>query len=161
MKNQQIPFSFEVFDSIDELSEKDRTLLAEARKATVQAYAPYSRFHVAAVARLSSGKILTGTNQENASFPAGICAERVLLSSISSVSFPDFAETIAISYDNKNGRSDHPISPCGICRQTLAEYEQRMNQPIRLVLGGLEGKVYLIGSASSLLPLAFTNDVLK
>jgi cytidine deaminase len=158
---QEVRFSFDVYDSINELSEEDAMLLCEAQKATKYSYAPYSRFRVAAVAKLSNGKIVTGTNQENASFPAGICAERVLLSSVSS-QFPDAnIESIAISYKNENGQSDHPISPCGICRQSLQEYEQRFNHPIRLILGGMEGEIYIIPQTSLLLPLAFTGDELK
>jgi cytidine deaminase len=160
MKEQKFEFSFEVYDSVDELSEQDKQLLNEARKTTHQAYAPYSNFHVGAAAKLINGKIITGSNQENASFPVGICAERVLLGSASSL-YPGMAiETMAISYQNKNAKSDHPISPCGMCRQALQEFEGRMNKPIRLILGGMEGKIYVVDSSSSLLPLAFTNKEL-
>jgi cytidine deaminase len=161
MQQKQFAFSFDIYDSINELPEEDAMLLSEAQKATKHSYAPYSRFRVAAVAKLSNGKIITGTNQENASFPAGICAERVLLSSVSS-QFPDAKiGSIAISYKNENGKSDHPISPCGICRQSLQEYENRFKHPIRLILGGMEGKIYVVPQASLLLPLAFTGDELK
>src|SRR5580693_1220840 len=121
MKKEEHKFSVDVFENIDELPEEDAFLLNEARKATRFAYAPYSRFRVSAVAGLANGKIISGTNQENASYPAGICAERVLLSSASS-QYPGVAiETIAISYENENGGSRNPISPCGICRQSLQE----------------------------------------
>ena len=161
MHKADYTFSFEVFDSIDELAEEDAFLLNEAKKATAHSYAPYSRFRVAAVAKLANGKIISGTNQENASYPAGICAERVLLSTASSL-YPQVAiETIAISYHNENGESDHPVSPCGICRQSLQEYEQRLKSPIRLVLGGMKGKIYIIPHSSLLMPLAFTNTELK
>ncbi len=161
MNKEEYKFSFEVFDSIDELSKEDAMLLNEARSATKNSYAPYSRFRVAAVAKLSNKKTVTGTNQENASFPAGICAERVLLSTASSL-YPGVSiETIAITYDNENGESNRPISPCGICRQSLQEYEQRLKSPIRLVLGGMSGKIYIISKASLLMPLAFTSDELK
>jgi len=161
MKEQKFEFLFEVYDSIDELNEHDKQLLNEARSATQQAYAPYSNFHVGAAAKLINGKIITGSNQENASFPVGICAERVLLGASSSL-YPEVAiETMAVSYQNKNAKSDHPISPCGMCRQALQEVEGRMKRPIRLILGGMEGKVFVIDSASSLLPLAFTNEELE
>ena len=161
MQEKQFAFSFNVYDSINELPEEDAMLLREAQNATKYSYAPYSRFSVAAVAKLSNGKIVTGTNQENASFPAGICAERVLLSSVSSQFPGEKIESIAISYKNENGASDHPISPCGICRQSLQEYEHRFKHPIRLILGGIEGKIYVIPQTSLLLPLAFTGDELK
>jgi cytidine deaminase len=161
MKKEEHKFSVDVFENINDLPEEDAFLLNEARKATRFAYAPYSRFRVSAVGGLANGKIISGTNQENASFPAGICAERVLLSSASS-QYPGVAiETIAISYENENGGSRHPISPCGICRQSLLEYERRMKHRIRLILSGQEGWVYVINEASSLLPLAFTGDELK
>jgi cytidine deaminase len=161
MNKTEYRFSFDVFDSIDELAEEDALLLSEAKKAIQHSYAPYSRFRVAAVAKLANGKIIVGTNQENASYPAGICAERVLLSSASS-QYPGVSiETIAVTYDNENGESNRPISPCGICRQSLQEYEQRHKHSIRLILGGAKGKIYIIPQASSLMPLAFTSDELK
>jgi len=160
MKEQKFEFSFEVYNDIEELMEDDRLLLSEARNVTKKAYAPYSNFFVGAAAKLSNGKMVTGTNQENASFPVGICAERVLLGSASSL-YPDTSiETMAISYQSQTIRSDHPISPCGMCRQALQEYEGRMQRPIRLILGGMHGKIYIIKSVSQLLPLAFTNDEL-
>jgi cytidine deaminase len=157
---QKFEFKYQVFDSIDELNEKDSTLLKIARKITEQAYAPYSKFHVGAAARLSNEEILTGTNQENASYPVGICAERTLLSTISSL-FPDTpVGSMAVSYQTNAHPSDHPISPCGMCRQFLQEFEKRLG-PIRLILGGQTGKIFVIDSASQLLPLAFTSDELK
>src|SRR5262245_53284879 len=158
MKKEEYKFSFDVYDSIEELSEEDAWLLNEAREVTEHAYAPYSNFLVGAVAKLTNGEIVAGSNQENASFPVGLCAERVLLASASSL-YPQVAiETMAISYQSANGESDRPISPCGICRQSLQEFESRVKHPIRLILGGMEGKVFVIPNASILLPLAFTSD---
>ena len=161
MKKEAYQFNFEVYDSANDLNEQDAQLLNEARKATQLAYAPYSNFQVGAVARLGNGEFIKGTNQENASFPVGICAERVLLSTASSIHPTVPIETIAISYHNINGESNRPISPCGICRQSLLEYESRLNHPIRLILGGMEGKVYVIDKASMLLPLSFTSEDLN
>src|SRR4051812_33129348 len=156
MKENKFEFNYTVFESIDELPDDQRWLLNEAREITAQAYAPYSHFQVGAIARLDNGEIVAGSNQENASFPVGLCAERVLLASAASL-FPKVPiDTIAISYHNENGGSDHPISPCGICRQSLLEYESRVKHPIRVILGGLTGKVYIIDKAASLLPLSFT-----
>lgn len=151
-------FSFVKYDNIDSLNPKDKALLEQARKATSLAYAPYSKFHVGAAMQLSNGITVSAGNQENASFPAGICAERVALATVSS-QYPDCKiETIAISYDNKTGKSERPVSPCGICRQSLAEWEQRQNSHIKLILGGIKGEVYMIESAASLLPLAFSAE---
>ena len=161
MKENKFEFNYKVFDSIDELPEDLRWLLNEARQVTENAYAPYSNFQVGAIAKLANGEKVSGSNQENASFPVGLCAERVLLASVSS-QFPKVPiETIAISYKSENVKSDHPISPCGICRQSLQEYEQRVDHPIKLILGGMTGPVYIIDSASRLLPLAFTSEELR
>ena len=161
MKESKFEFNYKVFESIDELPEEQRWLLNEAREVTEQAYAPYSKFQVGAVARMANGEIVAGSNQENASFPVGLCAERVLLASISSL-FPKIPiEMIAISYKSEHQVSDHPISPCGICRQSLQEFEGRVNHPVQLILGGMSGPVYVIDSASRLLPLAFTSEELR
>jgi cytidine deaminase len=161
MPRQSHSFSFEVFDADTELTAADASLLNMARKVTADAYAPYSKFKVGAVARLANGETVSGTNQENASFPAGICAERVLLSTASSLYPNTPIESIAISYHQEKKESGHPITPCGICRQSLLEYELRMNHPIRLILAGMKGKVFIIPRADSLLPLAFTNEELS
>lgn len=161
MRENKFEFNYTVYESIDELPEELRYLLHEARKVTEQAYAPYSRFQVGAVAKLENGEIVIGSNQENASFPAGLCAERVLLASVSSLFPKVFIKTIAISYKSEHQKSDHPISPCGICRQSLQEYEGRVDHPVQLILGGMEGPVYVIDSASRLLPLAFTSEELR
>jgi len=161
MNRETISFTFEVYDSVEELSAEDAWLLQEARKVTTQAYAPYSQFNVGAIARLTNGETVTGTNQENASYPVGLCAERVLLSAASSI-YPNVPiETMAISYHNTKGESDRPVTPCGICRQTLAEYQLRLNHPIRLILSGLEGKIYIIPQSNMLLPLSFNSSDLQ
>lgn len=161
MKESKFEFNYKVYESIDELPEDQQWLLKEAREVTAQAYAPYSHFQVGAIARLDNGETVKGSNQENASFPVGLCAERVLLASISSLFPRTPIDTIAISYKGEGVKSDHPISPCGICRQSLQEFEFRVGHPIKLVLGGLEGPVYVIDSVSKLLPLAFTSEELR
>ena len=161
MKENKFEFNYIVYDSIDELPEEKRWLLNEAREVTEQAYAPYSHFQVGAVARLANGEIVAGSNQENASFPVGLCAERVLLATISSLHPGAAIDSIAISYKSAEQKSDHPISPCGICRQALQEFEGRTSHPVQLILGGMEGSVYIIDSASQLLPLAFTSEELR
>ena len=159
LKKEQISFSYKVWNALELLPEADQALFKKAREVTQLAYAPYSRFFVGAAAVLQNGKTITGTNQENASFPAGICAERVLLSAAASL-YPGISLlTIAISYFNKNnGKSRHPLAPCGICRQSLLEYEMRQQQPIRLLLGGMEGKIFVIDDVKALLPLYFSGS---
>ena len=160
MKEKKFEFSYEVYEDISQLTEQDAWLLTEARTVTEQAYAPYSNVHVGAVAMLEDGEVVAGTNQENASYPVGICAERVLLGSVATMHPKIPIKSIAISYNSEEVKSDHPISPCGMCRQALLEYETRLKKPIRLILGGMEGKVFIIKTASLLLPFAFTSDEL-
>lgn len=161
MQTKAHTFSYEVYDSAEDLAKEDAVLLNNAKMVTRDAYAPYSRFRVGAAARLQNGAIVTGTNQENASFPAGICAERTLLSTASSLYSGMPIDALAISYDNDNGPSDRPISPCGICRQSLQEFEHRTRKPIRLILGGQRGPVYVIPQAGFLLPFGFTAEELE
>ncbi len=160
MKETTYEFKYQLLNDLSELNSEDAILLTNARAVTRNAYAPYSNFYVGAVAILNNGEIVTGTNQENASYPAGLCAERVLMSSASSL-FPNVAiKTMAISYHNRNGKSGHPISPCGICRQSLTEFADRTGQSIRIILSGQEGEVMIIENAASLLPLAFSGKEL-
>ena len=160
MEKGKYSFEYSVFNSEKDLNVEDAKLLKEAREMTQHAYAPYSHFYVGAIAKLSNGKTVSGSNQENASFPVGLCAERVLLSSATSL-FPKVPiETIAISYKSDTVKSDHPVAPCGLCRQSLIEFEERLKSPIRLILAGTEGKVIVIERASDLLPLAFTSEEL-
>lgn len=160
MKENKFEFTYEVYDDTSELNKADADLLAKAREVTKQAYAPYSNFFVGAVAKLANGDIVTGTNQENASYPVGICAERVLLGNAATSHRGISIDTLAISYDGKDVNSDHPISPCGMCRQALLEYETRTKKPIRLILAGQKGKIYIVKTVQSLLPFAFTNEEL-
>jgi cytidine deaminase len=155
MNKSNYSFSYETFQSIADLNKEDAWLLQHARETSKAAYAPYSRFQVGAAARLLSGDIVKGTNQENAAYPAGICAERVLLSAAATLHPNIPVESMAISYRSAAHKSDHPITPCGICRQSLQESEQRLHTPIRLILGGLEGRLFIIERASMLLPLSF------
>jgi len=157
MHKQTIQFEYEVFDKIEELSTEDKALMDDARKATALAYAPYSKFNVGAVAKLKNGEIVKGSNQENASYPVGICAERTLLGNAATL-FPGVPiKSLYISYHNTQGQSDEPVSPCGMCRQAIAEYENRTNQKIRLIISGMEGKVFVFEHASLLLPLSFSS----
>lgn len=161
MAHQKISIEFDEYDSVEQLPKEDAGLLFEAQKAINIAYAPYSRFRVGAAALLLNGKILLGSNQENASYPVGLCAERVLLSTASSL-FPGIPiTTIAVSYRNELGESRKPVSPCGICRQTLVEYESILKYPIRLILAGMEGKIFVLPNAKVLLPFGFSGEDLK
>jgi cytidine deaminase len=158
---KEIIFQYQAFNHSNELSIEDENLLSKAREVTSKAYAPYSKFQVGAVGLLNNGELVVGTNQENASYPVGICAERVLLSTVSSIYNGVAIKTIAISYHNLNGKSNNPVSPCGICRQSLLEQTIKQSQPIRMILSGMEGPVYVLEDVTALLPLSFTANDMK
>lgn len=155
MKEEQYGFTYTVYESSAELTESDRLVLRSAFEACSISYAPYSKFRVGAAGRLANGETITGGNQENASFPAGLCAEGVVMA-VASSRFPGVAiSTLAISYQTEEKAGDQPITPCGICRQSLQEFIERTGKPIRLIMGGESGRVFVIEDASALLPLAF------
>lgn len=161
MTNEKYQFDYEVYESIEDLSENDKSLLLKAREVTQKAYAPYSKFHVGAVAILKNGDTVSGTNQENASYPVGICAERVLLASAAMLHADMPIQTMAVTYHNLQGDSSKPVSPCGMCRQSLSEYQSRQKEPIRLILSGMEGKVIVLSNANQLLPFSFGSDDMR
>jgi cytidine deaminase len=158
MQKGQIQFEYEIYDSIDELLTEDKDLLEQAREITSIAYAPYSKFLVGAAAKLENGAVVKGTNQENASYPVGICAERTLLGTAAMTHTNVPIVTMAIAYNNLSAKSDVPVSPCGMCRQSLSEYENRTGKPIRLILSGMEGKIFIIENTGNLLPFSFSGD---
>ena len=160
MKKETIQTTFELFESADALSEMDARLLMQARESLEQAYAPYSRFQVGAAALLEDGQILRGANQENASFPLALCAERVALAAVESL-FPNRA-VVAMAITVRYGIRPvlRPAAPCGACRQVIAEKEYRQGQPMRLILQGEDGPVYVFASGRDLLPLTFDPDYL-
>jgi cytidine deaminase len=136
-----------------ELPEVFAVLAQTALEAAYKAYAPYSHFHVGASVLLENGKVVTGNNQENAAYPSGLCAERVALFA-AGAQYPDIAvSTLAIAAVTE-GKQVKLITPCGACRQVLLEPEARSKQPVQILLCGSD-EVYLINSASALLPLSF------
>ena len=141
---------------LDELTELERTLIQMAIEATDQSYAPYSHFHVGAALSLQNGELFMGCNQENAAFPAGICAERSAIFA-AGAKYPDQPVTmLAIAARNPLGElQEEPVSPCGPCRQVLIETETRFKQPVRLLLYG-QKRIYVIDSIKQLMPLSFT-----
>jgi len=144
-----------------EFSEQDRQLEERALEVAQKAYAPYSRFHVGAAVLLANGEIVTGSNQENAAYPAGCCAERTAMF-YANAQYPNTAPvTIAIAARraSEEGFLTVPISPCGICRQALIEAETRYRQPIRVLLYG-EDVIYELEKVSSLLPFQFDASAL-
>lgn len=159
MKEVKIEINIQSY-SYDELDEKDRQLIDTAKEATLRSYAPYSRFAVGAAALLENGKIITGTNQENAAYPSGTCAERTTLFYANS-EYPDQAVvTLAIAAKSPDGFLEKPIPPCGSCRQVLLETEQRYKHPMRILLYS-KNEIYLLHGTKNLLPLSFGSEFLK
>ena len=157
---KNISFSYVEYYRPEELDSHDLELIEAAKEAAPKAYAPYSGFRVGAAVRLESGRIVCGSNVENASFPSGICAERTALSGSVS-NFPDDKPVaIAIAALSGNDFTVSPVSPCGNCRQVIAEEEVRTNKKIRILLYG-EKSIQVIESVSHLLPLQFSNKNLK
>jgi cytidine deaminase len=141
--------------SYEELTEQDRNLVDIAKSATRQSYAPYSRFHVGAAALLDDGTVVVGTNQENAAYPSGMCAERIALFHANSCYPRQAVISLAIAAYHDGKFTSNPISPCGACRQVMLETEQRYGTPIRVLLFGVSGTYIIEGGAHELLPLTF------
>ena len=154
MKSFTLTTEIKVY-AMDELSETDHLLVQKAQEATLRSYAPYSHFQVGAAALLEDGTIITGTNQENAAYPSGLCAERTTLFYANS-QYPDLSvKALAITARTPDGELCHtPVTPCGACRQVMVETEKRFGKPMRILLCGTE-EVYIIESAQNLLPLSF------
>lgn len=129
--------------------------MAKAQQAREHAYAPYSHFRVGAALRLASGEIILGSNQENAAFPSGLCAERVAVFS-AGANFPNQTITdLAITVRAESHEVTEAIAPCGACRQSLAEYEQKQKSPINIYFMGETGQIFKVASVMDLLPLGF------
>lgn len=154
MKHESLTINYSVTESFTELSKADQQLMEEAIRAVGNAYAPYSGFSVGAAVRLANGKIIIGNNQENAAYPSGLCAERVALFSASSQYPDEVIETIAITIKSPH-KIIEPISPCGSCRQVLAEYESKQEKKIRIIFSGETGKSCTVEGIENLLPMMF------
>ena len=152
-------FNFNRHASWSELPAADQELLKHAMEVAAGAYAPYSKFHVGAALQLRAGNVVVGSNQENASFPAGICAERTAVHAAMATDPEGVVETIAVVVPQVHG--DRPVSPCGICRQALLEQEVRQQAPMRVLMGIADGPVFELASAKDLLPLHFDASFLK
>jgi cytidine deaminase len=157
MKHRELKFTLQVFENLNELSNEDAALLQKAKGAIAGSYSPYSKFKVAAAILLANGEVVIGSNQENAASPAGICAEGTALSTASSL-YPFVpVSKIAITAKSEGRVVKHPITPCGICRQRLLEYEIRFNAAITIVMAGEEGEIFSVETVKDILPLNFSS----
>jgi cytidine deaminase len=161
MKKMEIICNLTEYESPGELSADDRMLITEARGAIQNAYAPYSHFHVGAALLLENGVVVRGNNQENASYPVGLCAERVAIFA-AGANYPGVGiKALAISARSDNFKVGEPVPPCGACRQAISEYEHRYGKDIRILMTGEKGKVIASDSIRNLLPLQFNSNDLK
>lgn len=153
MENKIIETRVEVY-AYNELSADDKNLVEKAKGATATSYSPYSKFQVGAALLLENGEVVAGSNQENAAFPSGLCAERTTIF-YAAAAYPGVKfKKLAIAAYSNDGFVEEPISPCGACRQSVLEYEKLAGEPIEIILVGRE-KVYKIKGIRSLLPLSF------
>jgi len=160
MKEVKIETTLEVYDKPSELPAEISDLMQQAIGARQRAYAPYSNFLVGAALLLDNGEVLTGSNQENASYPSGLCAERTVIFYASS-KFPDAKIRImALTAGPEHQETLTPIPPCGACRQSISEYEVKQDAPIAIYFMGTSGKVVKSESLANLLPLGFDRSFL-
>lgn len=161
MKIVKLHIQIEEYDHISDLNAEDRLLLEKAWKACDTAYAPYSKFNVGAAVSLANGEIISGNNQENAAYPSGLCAERVAMY-YASAKYPGIAmKAIAVAVKSEIVKLDEPASPCGSCRQVMAEYEHLYKSKMRVILGSPHTKIQILNGIDNLLPLSFYAEGLK
>jgi len=159
MKKVEITTTTYEYDSINELNHDEKILINKSKEAVKNAYAPYSKFNVGAAVLLENGEIITGTNQENAAYPSGLCAERVAIFYANS-KYPNVAiKSIAVTAFTNNQYIENPLPPCGSCRQVIVESETRFNKPIKIYLVSSK-KIIVVKDAKNLLPLNFDENFL-
>ncbi len=156
MKRKNINIEYEEYLDKDELSKEDTTLLEKAAQATQGSYAPYSNFNVGAALLLSNGEIITASNQENAAYPSGLCAERVAIFYANAKYPNESIVSLAITASVNGKPCESPTYPCGACRQVMAESELRAGAPIKIIIGS-EKVTQIVESTQSLLPFVFDN----
>jgi cytidine deaminase len=154
MTSKEIRIVYNEYESLDQLDPRDRELAQAAIEATKSSYAPYSHFNVGAAVRLDNGEIIKGSNQENAAYPSGICAERTAMF-YASANYPENAMTaIAITASQNGTLCDNPATPCGSCRQVMAQYQTKGGQPMEILLIGGK-KIWKFSKVDDVLPLIF------
>ena len=155
MKEIQIETKLSVFESFEELSQSEKEYMNQAIEIRKKAYAPYSKFQVGAAIVLDNGLVLQGSNQENAAYPSGLCAERVAIF-YAGANYPNNKIVkMFITATPSDRDSENPIPPCGSCRQSIAEYEIKQDLPIEIYFMGAKGAVYKSDSLKNLLPFMF------
>ena len=152
---------FIILKSDRDLDEESKSLMEKANEALQHAYAPYSNFHVATAILLQDGTVVTGTNQENAAYPSGMCAERVALFTIASQHPGKKIKKLLVVARLANQSEFAPATSCGPCRQVMLEFEQRQGLPFEIIMQSQEHQWIKAASAVSLLPFCFSNESLQ
>lgn len=147
--------------SYDELSGADKAVVDAARAATANSYAVYSNFSVGAAVRLGNGTVVSGSNQENAAYPSGLCAERTTLFWANSQYPKEPVEVLAIAVRSAQGELEFPITPCGACRQVMLETEKRFGNKMKIILYGTRQCYVIDDGVRALMPLSFDSDSLE
>ena len=160
MKEININSHFLVYDGVNKLPTDVQNLMQNAINIRKNAYAPYSKFRVGAAILLDNGKVVLGSNQENAAYPSGLCAERVAIFQAGSIYPQAKILKMAITAASDSNKTMSPIPPCGACRQSIAEYEIKQENPIEIYFMGEIGEVYQSSSLKNLLPLMFDKKFL-
>lgn len=160
MKEVIINTTFLVFETKNNLSQEIKSLMEQAITIRKSAYAPYSKFRVGCAILLDNGKVILGSNQENAAYPSGLCAERVAIFQAGTLYPNATILKMAISATSDEKPVLEPIPPCGSCRQSIAEYEIRQESPIEIFFMGEDGPVYQSDSLRNLLPFMFDKKFL-
>lgn len=158
---ETIQTTYQLHSDSSTLTPDQLLLVGEAKKALENAHAPYSQFKVGAAVLLTSGKIIWGSNQENMAYPSGLCAERVAFFTVGAQHPEDKIVAVAITVKSNLFSVEHPLAPCGACRQAMLEFELKQETPISLILQGEKGNVAIVDSVKSLLPLYFIEERLK
>lgn len=160
MKKITITTQFSSYENVQELPADVQDLMAKAVEIRKKAYAPYSKFRVGAAILLDNGQIVLGSNQENAAYPSGLCAERTAIF-YTGANYPDAKILkMAISAASDTNPTLSPIPPCGACRQSIAEYEFKQDQPIEMYFMGESGDIFKSDSLKNLLPITFDKNFL-
>ena len=160
MKEISIVSKFSVYESTSELPNDIQNLMEKAVSIRKKAYAPYSKFRVGAALLLDNGEIVLGSNQENAAYPSGLCAERVAIFQAGAIFSVSKIIKMAITAASDTNKTIAPIPPCGACRQSIAEYETRQESPIEIYFMGESGEIHKSASLKNLLPLMFDKKFL-
>ncbi len=160
MKEINISTKLQVFESLESLNQDEQALMQKAIEIRKKAYAPYSKFRVGAAILLDNGEIVLGSNQENAAYPSGLCAERVAIF-YAGANYPTAKMLkIAVTATSDLAPNTTPIPPCGSCRQSIAEYEFKQSTPIEMFFMGETGMIYKSESLKNLLPFTFDKNFL-